>query len=130
MSVSLVKNWIAEVLTFGDLNAEFANIYTNGEDLAWPATKAKDLDGQELTLSSDGTDSITADTNGQIDFAIANVDVLILTGSSLKFLGSDVVTLEQIRRLGLSGVTAKVADVEHRTYNLEQNHILESQVFS
>ncbi len=74
MSVARLKNWIVEVLTASDLNAEFNNILNNGEDLAWPATKAKDLDGQELILDSDGDTSITADTDDQIDFRIAGTD--------------------------------------------------------
>jgi len=70
-----VKTWIAgEVLSASDLNAEFNSILNNGEDLAWPATKAKDLDGQELILDSDGDTSITASTDDLIDFKIGGTD--------------------------------------------------------
>ncbi|HDZ38953.1 MAG TPA: hypothetical protein ENH62_11805 [Marinobacter sp.] len=70
-----MKTWIAgEVLSASDLNAEFNSILNNGEDLAWPATKAKDLDGQELILDSDGDTSITASTDDLIDFKIGGTD--------------------------------------------------------
>ncbi len=76
MAVSRVKTWVAaETLTASDLNAEFNNILNNGEDLAWPATKAKDLNGFELILDADADTSITADTDDQIDVRIAGVDV-------------------------------------------------------
>lgn len=42
------------VLHETSLEGEFNNIYNNGEDLAWPATKAKDLDGQGLIIDADG----------------------------------------------------------------------------
>ena len=55
MAVSRTKTWIAaETLSASDLNAEFNNVLNNAEDLAWPATKAKDLDGQELFRRSLG----------------------------------------------------------------------------
>ncbi len=52
MAVSRLKNWIAaETLSASDLNAEFNNILTNGEDLGWPATKDKATTG---TFKIDG----------------------------------------------------------------------------
>ena len=74
MAVSRVKNWIVEVLTASDLNAEFNNILNNGEDLGWPATTAKDLNGQELILDADADTSITASTDDVIDFRIGGTD--------------------------------------------------------
>ena len=41
-----------EVLFAADLEGEFDNIVNGGEDLAWPATKNKDLDGNSLILDS------------------------------------------------------------------------------
>ena len=74
MAVSRIKNWIVETLTASDLNAEFNNVLNNGEDLGWPATKAKDLNGQELILDSDADTSITASTDDLIDFRIGGTD--------------------------------------------------------
>ncbi len=74
MALARIKNWIVETLTASDLNAEFNNILNNGEDLAWPATKAKDLDGQELIFDADGDTSLTASTDDLLDFKIGGVD--------------------------------------------------------
>jgi hypothetical protein len=75
MAVSRLKVWVSdEQLDASDQNAEFNNILNNGEDLGWPATKAKDLDGQELILDADADTSITADTDDQIDFKIGGGD--------------------------------------------------------
>ncbi len=76
MAVSRTKTWVAaETLTASDLNAEFNGILNNGEDLAWPATKAKDLDGQELILDADADTSLTASVDDQIDIRIGGTDV-------------------------------------------------------
>lgn len=77
MSITPFKTFApAEILTASDLNSSFSKITDNGEDLAWPATKAKDLDGQSLILDLDGDTSITADTDDRIDFACAGFDVV------------------------------------------------------
>lgn len=89
MSVARVKNWIVEILTASDLNAEFNNILNNGEDLGWPATKAKDLDGNELILDSDADTSITADSDDVIDVRVGGSDSLFIghgTGNTAGFL--------------------------------------------
>lgn len=73
MAIVPFKTFIAgEVLTAADLNASFTKITDNGEDLAWPATKAKDLDGQSLILDND------ADTIFSVD---ADDDILLTIGS-------------------------------------------------
>ena len=55
MSLARVKVWIAgEVLTASELNAEFNNILNNPVSLISPLTATLDLDGQRLTLDSDG----------------------------------------------------------------------------
>ena len=75
MAVTPFKTFVAgEVLTASDLNSSFLQITDNGEDLGWPATKAKDLDGQSLLLDGDADTHITADTDDQIDFAVGGVD--------------------------------------------------------
>lgn len=54
MAVSAFKTYSAgEVLTASDLNASFSQIHDNGEDLGWPATQAKDMDGQRLQWDGD-----------------------------------------------------------------------------
>ena len=76
MAVSPFKTFSAgEVLTASDLNSSFSQVFNNGEDLGWPATKAKDLNGQELILDADADTSITADTDDQIDFKLGGTDL-------------------------------------------------------
>ncbi len=82
MAVTQFKTYVAgEVLTASDLNSSLTRITDNGEDLAWPATKAKDLNGQELTLDADGDTGILADTDDRIDFRVQNVDLFRFDGS-------------------------------------------------
>ncbi len=84
MAVSRIKTWVSlETLTAADLNAEFSNILSNGEDLGWPATKAKDLDGQKLILDADADTSITADTDDQIDFETGGTNRVEITNTGL-----------------------------------------------
>ena len=71
MAVTQFKTYIAgEVLTADDLNSSLTRITDNGEDLAWPATKAKDLNGQALILDADGDTSFAASTDDVIDVRI------------------------------------------------------------
>ena len=82
MAISRLKTWIAgEVLSASDLNGEFNNIVNNGEDLGWPATKSKDLDGQSLLLDSDADSHFTADTDDRLDLALAGVDLFRWDGT-------------------------------------------------
>lgn len=75
MAVTPFKTFSAgEILTASDLNASFSQVFDNGEDLAWPATQARDFNGVELILDADGDTSITADTDDQIDFKLAGTD--------------------------------------------------------
>lgn len=83
MALSAVKTWAAaEILFASDLNAEFSNLYTNGEDLGTPATKAHDMDGKELTLDTDGDSGIVADTDDRIDIKLQGADLFRLDGTT------------------------------------------------
>ena len=83
MAVVRVKTWTqGEILTHTDLNAEFSNVYSNGEALGWPATKAKNLATQKLILDTDGDTSITADTDDRIDFELKGTDLLRFDGTA------------------------------------------------
>ena len=84
MALSAVKTWIAgEVLFASDLNAEFANIYSNGEDLISPATQARDMNGFALILDADADSSIGADTDDRIDLQLQGVDLFRFDGSAV-----------------------------------------------
>ena len=83
MAVTVFKTFSAgEILTASDLNSSFTQITTNGEDLAWPATKAKDMNGQELVLDADADTSITADTDDRMDFKLQGVDLFKMDGTT------------------------------------------------
>lgn len=109
MAVSRIKNWIVEKLTASDLNAEFNNILNNGEDLAWPATKAKDLDGQELILDADADTSITADTDDRMDFRVGGTDRVQFTNTGLDVISG------KLRENGASitGISRRQAGLSH-----------------
>ncbi len=92
MAISRVKTWIAgEVLTASDLNSEFNNILNNGVDLVFPATKAVDLNGNELILDADADTSITADTDDQIDFRVGGTDLISLTANGFTELANEII---------------------------------------
>ncbi|MEE8607219.1 MAG: hypothetical protein V3S55_06435 [Nitrospiraceae bacterium] len=69
-------------MSASDLNGEFNNIVNNGEDLGWPATKSKDLDGQSLLLDSDADSHLTADTDDRLDLALAGTDLFRFDGTA------------------------------------------------
>ncbi len=82
-AVTKLKTWsTGESLTAANLNSEFSNIYDNGEDLGWPATKAKDMDANAIQLDGDQDTTITADTDDQIDFAIGGADAVVFGHTS------------------------------------------------
>jgi hypothetical protein len=83
MAISASKTFVAgEILTASDLNAEFTHIYSNGEDLAWPATKAKAFNGQELTLDSDANTSMYSTTGDQVDWNVGAVNLFTFDGTT------------------------------------------------
>ena len=83
MAVSQYKTYVAgEVLTAADLNSSLTNITDNGEDLGWPATQSKDLDGNELIFDSDGDSSITVDTDDIMHFRLRGNDLFIFDGAT------------------------------------------------
>ena len=90
MAVSRVKTWVSdETLTASDLNAEFNNILNNGEDLAWPATKAKAIDISGAGITPDGSFHIHTASAGAVTSNIA----------------ADELTLENSANCGLSILT-------------------------
>lgn len=110
MSISRVKTWVKEVLTFSDLNDEFNNILNNPIDLWTPAAKAVDFNAQELILDDDQDTSITADTDDQIDFKVGGSDVMILTSTDLTINGRSLVSGTRIAEAAY----ARSSDLETR----------------
>jgi hypothetical protein len=82
-AVSRLKTWASgETLTASDLNAEFNNVLNNGEDLGWPATKAKDMDAKQILLDGDQDTHVQANTDDRIDFAVGGFDGLRIDGTT------------------------------------------------
>ena len=78
MAVSALKTFVAgEILTASDLN-----VLDNGESLGWPATFAKDFDGNILTLDADGDTTLTADTDDRVDLALSGADLFRWEGTT------------------------------------------------
>lgn len=97
MAISVFKTFSpGEILTASDLNSSFTQITDNGEDLAWPATKAKDFNGQELILDANGNTSITADTDDQIDIRIAGADDFKITANIFTALSGSAIATNTI----------------------------------
>src|SRR3990167_8633648 len=92
MALARTKVWIAEVLTFADLNAEFDAILNNPVSLISPLTAAVDMNGFELILDADADTSVTSDTDDRIDFRIGGADGMFLglaSGNTGAFLHVD-----------------------------------------
>lgn len=101
MALSRIKTWIAEVLTYSDLNAEFDNIINNGAgSLSSPRTASFDMNGLALILDADGDTYVQAGTDDIVDFygqttLLFRVDMSVSTPvNGMTFLasatGSDV----------------------------------------
>lgn len=138
MALGASKTWVAgEVLTASDLNSEFSNIYTNGEDLSWPATKTKDFNSQILQLASGVT--IKCITTDLIEFTMDS-DVLIrmdgtvaspVTG--LDFIAGATTVAPQIKATGETDVSINWVPIGTGTVQIEGDEvatILGSQFFS
>lgn len=101
MALSRIKTWIAEVLTFSDLNAEFDNIINNGAgSLSSPRTASFDMNGLALILDAPGGAYVQAGTTNVVDFygnstLLFKIDMSVATPvNAMTFLasaaGSDV----------------------------------------
>lgn len=83
MSLSPFKTFSpGEILTASDLNSSFSHITTNGESLGWPATVAKDLDGQSLILDSGGTSKFQAGTNNILTLTLNATSLFVWNGAT------------------------------------------------
>lgn len=131
MALSALHTWIPnEILFASDLNAEFANILANGEDLGTPATKVHDMNGFALIMDADGDSTIVADTNNRFEVILQGVRLFRFDGTvaspvnGIDFIASatgvDVAIIPQgtdanidldIRGKGTGGVTLMGAPV-------------------
>jgi len=95
MAVAAYKTYSSgEVLSAADLNASFSQIHSNGEDLGWPATKAKDLNGFGLVMDANGDTTIDAGAvDDQIDIALAGADDFAIKANDLDVLAGSKVSI-------------------------------------
>ena len=99
MAVSVFKTFTAgEVLTASDLNSSFTQITDGGEDLAWPATKAKDFNSQSITnalrvTAQTVTSTSTITSGGDVISDTDSTDDIGTTGVRWANLFADDVTL-------------------------------------
>jgi len=81
MALTPTKTWnYGEILTSSDLNAAFLRIYTFGENLSTPATKAHEMLGFALFLDADGDTSISATADDVVDFLVGGDVVFRIKG--------------------------------------------------
>jgi hypothetical protein len=94
MALSRVKTWQAgEVLTAGDLNAEFNNIINNGTSLIQPWVGNFDLDGNTLIFDGDADTSIDSATDDTLDFTIAGADDFRMTANTFTALSGSSISV-------------------------------------
>ena len=107
MAVARIKTWVdREVLTHSDLNTEISNITDNGEDLAWPATKAKDFNGQTLTLDADGDSDISAAADDIIVFKTSGSEAMRIDATQTLLVGSTTTAESPGVKLAIGGTAA------------------------
>ena len=97
--------------TLGDSGDTFtipsgATIANSGTATGFNSAGAFDLNGAVLTVDADADTTITADTDDQIDIAIAGADDFRITANTLTALsGSTIATNTIAETTGASGVT-------------------------
>ena len=101
--------------TLGDSGDTFtipsgATVTNNGSATGFVTAGALDLNGAVLTLDADGNTTITADTNDQIDIAIAGADDFQMTANTFTILsGSTLNTASGGAINAASGSTISIA---------------------
>ena len=83
--------------TLGDSGDTFtipsgATVTNNGTATGFVTAGALDLNGAVLTLDADGNTTITADTNDQIDIAIAGADDFQMTANTFTILSGSTLS--------------------------------------
>ena len=100
-------------VTFGASDKSTKLVFSDGTNINDANfSGATDLDGGSLTLDADADTSITADTDDQIDIAIAGADDFRFTANTFTALsGSSVVIPDGGLTLGSTAVTSTAAEL-------------------
>ena len=91
LKVNKISPATGTAFTLGDSGDTFtipsgATVTNNGSATGFVTAGALDLNGAVLTLDADGNTTITADTNDQIDIAIAGADDFQMTANTFTIL--------------------------------------------
>jgi hypothetical protein len=107
-----VKNWVAEILTFSDLNAEFNSILNNSISLISPLTGDLDIDGKILTLDAAAVTQVVSSAAVSWNFTSgAKAGTPATTGSITNFSAA---TFTDSATAGSGTATAYVAHALQR----------------
>ena len=101
-------------ITFGASDKGTRLVFSDGTNIvdAGGSVGAHDLNGEVLTLDADADTTITADTDDQIDIAIAGADDFRFTANTFTALsGSSVVIPDGGLTLGSTAVTSTAAEL-------------------
>jgi len=100
-------------VTFGTSDKSTKLVFSDGTNIVDASFGgATDLDGGSLTLDADADTTITADTDDQIDIAIAGADDFRFTANTFTALsGSSVVIPDGGLTLGSTAVTSTAAEL-------------------
>lgn len=84
MAITRLKTWVEdEELSADDLNGEFNNIVTTGDQLiGTPRSAAFDLNAQELILDADQDTAIVSDTDDRVDVKCGGTDLFRFDGTT------------------------------------------------
>ena len=111
--------------TLGDSGDTFtipsgATVTNSGTATGFVTAGALDLNGAVLTVDADGDTTITADTDDQIDIAIAGADDFKITANTLTALsGSTIATNTIAETTGASGVTIDGVVIKDTTVDVD-----------
>ena len=97
IKVNKISPATGTAFTLGDSGDTFtipsgATVTNNGSATGFVSAGALDLNGAVLTLDADGNTTITADTNDQIDIAIAGADDFQMTANTFTILSGSTLS--------------------------------------
>src|SRR3990167_8335097 len=135
MALSRTKVWVAEVLTFADLNAEFNGILNNALSLISPLTGSLDLDGNSLTLDAAAVTSVVSSAAVSWNFtsgaksgtpattgSVANYSAQTFTDSATAGSGTATAYVAYaIQRPTLAATNASVTTTDAATWYIANN---------
>ena len=97
LKVNKISPATGTTFTLGDSGDTFnipsgATVANSGTATGFVSAGALDLNGAVLTLDADGNTTITADTNDQIDIAIAGADDFQMTANTFTILSGSTLS--------------------------------------